>query len=111
MLKHFYRVETDVGVDQGILRPSTDDPKTMFDQSEVMKNTWTIAAFQGTVLRSLCFDAARWRKLKRANRMMTKVESHLEKSLDVRTLLRTQTLLKTIMHVFFDKKHRPLIKL
>ena len=67
----------------------------------------------GTVLRFAykCLSRSNSSKLARQRLLLGQVEKHLEKTLDIRTILRTQSLILAIIRVLFEPNLFPLLAL
>ena len=42
--------------------------------------------------------------------MLSQADDNIERALDVRTLMRVQSLIKTLLKVLLDRKHLPLLR-
>ena len=67
----------------------------------------------GTLLSFLykCLTRSKGSRLARQRRLLENVEKHLERTLDIRTILRTQSLILAIIRVLFEPRLFPLLAL
>ena len=102
MLQQFYKVEV-----KGKKQLNTQERRHM-------KTTSNDSLLYGTVVsRLIClFFCCRKRreKMLRHLKILRKADQNLERSLDVRTLIKVQSLVKSLIKVTFEKRHLLLLK-
>ena len=91
MLRQYFRVSDKQ--DEGLLKPSL------------------ITYFYSTVLQFFLNCLSCNKKLNRVKSLYDKTDRQLERALDVRTLLRMQSLIILLTKVAFEKRHKSFIKL
>lgn len=95
-------------------RRSVADPKTSFNKASFFKTNFWVTLIYETFLK-LLVDCLRLdlccEKHQRISRLFARAQTSVDKSLDLRTIVRSQNLLRTLTAVLFENRHRPLFKL
>ena len=108
-LSHYFSVDDDPKASNSN-READNDAQRQIMSSKPKKLGFCQLLLHGTVLRFLgCFALSN--KEKRLCHLIQQTNERLARALDVRTILRTQSLLRTLTNVLLEKKHRPLLKL
>ena len=117
-LKHYYRVNiTDKGSKRKGLQKIKSGPATHLQESKSVKLSTYQVALHTTLMKVFlvicaCFKGGKdCRKQQVLKRLLSKTAEQTEQYLDVRTLIRAQSLLFAHNSLLFERRHDDLLKL